>query len=288
MQLIKFKDEFTQLTLMPDLGGAIICWQRLKDGFDILRPLDLKKKDPTARQCAAFALIPWSNRIKPGEIKTANGSFNLSPNTNDSPFAMHGSTWQEAWEVIAQTESSLTLQCHSYYPVELAVKQHIELRHGCLKITFSLIHLDQRPFLHGYGWHPFFYRNENTLIKTEFQAIWNRDEQGLSTEEVDVPNELNFNTFKALPVTLIDHAFSKWNGNCFIQQPDKGYELHLNCLDTDYLILYCPPEQNFFCVEPVSHPINAHHLPNQPGLKYLRKNEKLEWQVSLSYKNLET
>jgi len=37
----------------------------------------------------------------------------------------------------------------------------------------------------------------------------------------------------------------------------------------DYCIVYVPAGRDFFCVEPVDHPINAHNLPGQPGLSLL-------------------
>ncbi|MEB3754154.1 aldose 1-epimerase [Acinetobacter sp. MD2(2019)] len=284
---IQLQDQYTKLTIAPELGGAITRWQRVEDGFDLLRPLTLEhliQSTVTARQSAAFALIPWSNRIAQGGTNTPNGWFELPANTIDSAFAMHGSTWQQAWQVLEQDQHHLRLVCESKSPVHLRVEQQIQLHDGCLTLNFHLTHLDERPFLHGYGWHPFFYRNEYTQLQSQVGQMWHRDEQGLSTHEADLPCDLDFNTIHTLPERLVDHAFSGWQGRCRIQQPDLGYELELTSQDAAYLIMYLPLKQPFFCLEPVSHPINAHHLPNQPGLKYLKQNDELTWQVKLQYK----
>jgi aldose 1-epimerase len=42
-----------------------------------------------------------------------------------------------------------------------------------------------------------------------------------------------------------------------------------------------------FCLEPVSHPIDAFHLPEQPGLQVLQKGESLSLAVSWRFKNLQ-
>ncbi|KPB35512.1 Aldose 1-epimerase family protein [Pseudomonas savastanoi pv. phaseolicola] len=50
--------------------------------------------------------------------------------------------------------------------------------------------------------------------------------------------------------------------------------------------MFCPPGLGFFCFEPVSHPVNAHHLPGRPGLSLLRQEESMELTISLHYKPL--
>lgn len=285
MKIIQLQDQYTKLNIAPELGGAITRWQRLQDGFDLLRPLmlDHVTSNVTARQSAAFALIPWSNRISNGGTNTPDGWFELPANTPDSSFAMHGSTWQATWQVLEHDQNYALLICESHAPVHIQVEQQIRLHEGCLTFDFKLTHLDEKPFLHGYGWHPFFYRNAHTRLTTQTSQMWHRDAQGLSSHEIDLPNDLNFHHSKVLPDRLVDHAFSGWQGQCKIQQPDLGYELELRSCDTDFLIMYLPQQQSFFCLEPVSHPINAHHLPQQPGLKYLRQYEQLIWQVNLKY-----
>ena len=50
------------------------------------------------------------------------------------------------------------------------------------------------------------------------------------------------------------------------------------------LILFSPDgAADFFCAEPVSHPVDAHNLPGQPGLAVLEPGQtmtvrmRLEW-----------
>jgi galactose mutarotase-like enzyme len=50
-------------------------------------------------------------------------------------------------------------------------------------------------------------------------------------------------------------------------------------LRNDYFLLYRPPDQAFFCLEPVTHPIDCFHLPDRPGLRVLRTGESLAMQV---------
>ena len=284
LKKIILSDEQTELVIVPELGGAISSWKRLKDGIDLLRPLaDLPSSLLTARDSAAFSLIPWSNRIDQQGVNTPDGWFDLPLNIQDFPFAMHGSVWQEPWSVEQNSDQTVHLYCKSKYPVALDVEQIISLKNGVLEIHFKITHLDKRAFFYGYGWHPYFVRTSQTRLKTYTEKLWHRSELGLSTHEIELPVGLNFSQLKPLPNMLVDHAFSNWNGTCIVEQADLGYELHLTCLDTEYLIIFCPIDKPFFCLEPVSHPINAHHLPDQPGLKYLKENEQLEWKLKLEY-----
>jgi aldose 1-epimerase len=93
----------------------------------------------------------------------------------------------------------------------------------------------------------------------------------------------------------VDNAFAGWNGECQIIQEDAGYQLDC-CSDSRYYLLYCPieqsptkespTEQNFFCFEPVSHPVNAHHLPGRPGLHLLRHGQSASLHFGLHYRPL--
>jgi aldose 1-epimerase len=50
------------------------------------------------------------------------------------------------------------------------------------------------------------------------------------------------------------------------------------------LILYSPSAQApFLCLEPVSHPVDAHNLPGQPGLVRLAQGESLSAFLALSW-----
>lgn len=286
MALFKLNDGMTELSVAPALGGAIAGWRRLQDNVEFFRALPPKATALTARQLAAFPLIPWSNRIAEGGVDTPEGWFDLPANTDSSLFAMHGSVWQHPWEVVEQDNHHLKLSVVLKSPVALKAVQLIRLYEGKLTLQFEVTHLDDKPFWHGYGWHPFFIRTPFTQLKTSLHQMWLSDEQQLSTQLIDLPDELNFSQLKSLPSEKVDNAFTKWSGHCLIQQPDLDYQLQLYSEDMTYLILYCPQHQPFFCAEPVSHPVNAHHMSGKPGLSLLKKNQQLHWAVSVTYQCL--
>lgn len=286
MDVISLNDGLTELHVVPALGGAIASWTRLSDQHAFFRQLPTELSELTARQLGAFALIPWSNRIAGGGVDTPEGWFTLPANTNDSPFAMHGATWQQAWQVVQQNAQSVELTITLQHPVAIQVRQIITLDKGCLQLAFTVTHIDEKPFWHGFGWHPFFIRTPQTQFKAALKGVWLNDEQQLSKACITIPEDWNFTHLRLLPDQKIDNAFTGWSGQCVIQQPDLGYQLTMTCQDAHYLIVYCPEQLPFFCVEPVSHPINAHHLAGKPGLVLLHKNQQLNWSVSVQYQSM--
>jgi aldose 1-epimerase len=132
--------------------------------------------------------------------------------------------------------------------------------------------------------HPYFPRTANTRLQAPAEQVWLCDAATLPTERVALPAEWDFQQLKTLPKALVDNGFCQWNGHCLIQQPDLGFELECRAHGSDYYLLYCPPGLDFFCVEPVSHPVNAHHLPGRPGLRLLEQGQSMALGLSLHYR----
>ena len=99
------------------------------------------------------------------------------------------------------------------------------------------------------------------------------DAAKLPTRLEPVTEAWDFRQLKGLPEGLVDNGFCGWDGHCVIEQPELGYCLECQASGADYFLLYCPPGLEFFCIEPVSHPVNAHHLAGKPGLKLLEQGQ---------------
>ena len=81
----------------------------------------------------------------------------------------------------------------------------------------------------------------------------------------------------------VEAVLSAIECGCRIEQPDLGYALECQASGADYFLLYCPPGLGFFCIEPVSHPVNAHHLPGRPGLRLLEQGQSTQLDFTLKY-----
>ena len=284
--LLELEDAFTRLTLAPELGGSIVNWTVRSTGQPLLRHADeqaLNTGLPGKLGC--FPLVPWSNRIAERGFDCPDGWLALAPNSPD-PFPIHGSAWQQRWQVVCSTTDEVLLQLDSTEPFAYSARQRFHLSEGRLSIELSVTHLAEHAAWHGLGLHPYLPRSVNTRLQATARQVWMCDEKKMPTQLAALPAEWDFQQPGALPRTLVDNAFCNWDGHCLIQQPDLGYELECQASGSDYYLLYCPPGLAFFCIEPVSHPVNAHHLPGRPGLRLLEQGQSTELAFTLQYRPL--
>lgn len=288
MTLLELEDELTRLTLAPELGASIVNWSVRSTGQPLLRHTDahaLHTGLPGKLGC--FPLAPWSNRIAEGGFDCPDGWLALAPNSISDPLPIHGSAWQQAWHVVSQSADEIVLQLDSTTPFAYRARQRFHLSEGRLSIKLHVTHLAARAAWHGLGLHPYFPRTANTRLQAKAGQVWLCDAGRLPTALASLPAEWDFQQLKGLPETLVDNGFCQWKGHCLIQQPDLGYQLECQAGGSDFYLLYCPPGLDFFCLEPVSHPVNAHHLPGRPGLRLLEQGQSTELSFTLHYRALQ-
>ena len=286
--LLELEDELTHLTLAPELGASIVNWTVRSTGQPLLRHSDahaLNTGLPGKLGC--FPLIPWSNRIAEGGFACPDGWLALTPNSLTDPLPIHGSAWQQPWDVVAQSEDEVILQLDSAMPFAYRARQRLHLSEGKLSIELQVTHLAEKPAWYGLGLHPYLPRTPNTRLQAPARHVWLCDEAKLPTALSPLPMEWDFQQLKSLPEALVDNGFCEWDGHCLIRQPDLGYELQCRATGSDYYLLYCPLGLDFFCIEPVSHPVNAHHLPGRPGLRLLEQGQAVELGLTLQYRSLQ-
>ncbi|MFN3771580.1 aldose 1-epimerase [Ectopseudomonas guguanensis] len=285
--LLTLRDSLTQLTLAPELGASLVNWVRLSDGRALLRHSDEQALDAAnPRRLACYPLLPWSNRIGGGGFATPAGWQSLSANTDHEPLPIHGSAWQQPWQVVDVTSDSASLQLDSQVPFPYRATLQVGLANGCLRLSLHATHLGQQPTWYGLGLHPYLPRTRHTRVQAKADGVWLCGEDKLSSHWVELPEAWNFAEPRLLPQQLVDNAFSHWPGDARIIQTDAGYQLVCHAHGADVFLLFCPQGQNFFCFEPVTHPVNAHHLPQRPGLQLLAPGETCRLHFSLQYQAL--
>lgn len=283
--ILELEDEFTRLTLAPELGGSIVNWTVRSTGQPLLRHSDTHALNTgLPGKLACFPLAPWSNRVSAGGFDCPDGWLTLTPNSLTDPLPIHGSAWQQPWQVVAQSRNDVVLQLDSTTPFAYRAWQRFHLNEGRLSIELHVTHLAERAAWHGLGLHPYLPRTPDTRLQAKAGHVWMCDASKLPTQLSAVPTDWEFQSLKALPDRLVDNGFCEWDGHCLIQQPDLGYELHCQATGSDVFLLYCPPGLDFFCIEPVSHPVDAHHLPGRPGLRLLEHGQTTELGFSLQYR----
>jgi aldose 1-epimerase len=293
-----------KLGLVPAMGGSVAAWQLDRAGFesfDLFRPWDGADYpgDPLRTVRASYPLAPWSNRISGGGFVVAEDgrSFHpIAPNAAGMPYPIHGDAWQQHWQYQQHDPTSLemTLESNRFNgnPHHYRATQTFKLVEGGMEQSLTVTHLGTSPLPYGLGQHPWLPRNELTTLQANVGGVWLSHPDCLpKAHSTDFPPTWDLNSGIPARGSLIDNCYTGWHGTAQITWPDQALQLTLrqsmhsaevsaHSFHPNYLLVYRPTGGDHFCLEPVSHPIDAFHLPGQPGLQVLEKGESLTLAVS--------
>ena len=280
-----------QLGLVPSLGGSVAAWklEREQGLLDLWRPWDEQSLD--LYSMASFAMLPWSNRISGGGFEHGGRVHPMPPNRALEPYPIHGDGWLQPWALTQSEPDALvmTLESHRFAgnPYEYKATQTFRLVAGGLDQSVSVTHLGDSDLPYGLGLHPWFLRSKQTRLQSGVKGVWLSGKDPLPTIHTpDFPETWNLGAGLDVTGTLIDNAFTGWSGKANINWPEHPMRLEMRVPDVHdrgrddgYCLLYRPELGSAFCFEPVTHPIDAFHLPGRPGLHVLQTGECLTLRV---------
>ena len=252
-----------RIALRPDLGGCIAgLWHH---GVPVLRSTEPELL-ALVRKAASYPLVPYSNRIAQGRFAWQGRPYQLALNFDDSPHPLHGVGWQSRWNVEARqgprgpAEVALTLEhrADDGWPFDFSARQLFQLGPTSLRCELSVTNTDQRAAPVGLGWHPFFPRRTRSRLHVECGGRWELDALKLPTQLVPQPG-----VDADVAHLAYDHCFEGWSGPARIR--DERFMLTLRS-SLARLVIYTPPDADFFAVEPVSHVTNAINQPAPSAL----------------------
>lgn len=272
-----------RLGLLPALGGGVAAWQleRPEGRVDLWRPWD--GAAPDRYTFASFPLVPWSNRISGGGFEHERRFHPMQPNRVGEPYPIHGDGWLQAWSCEQPAVDTLVMKLASRHfdgnPYVYAAEQRFTLREGGMDQQLRVTHLGERSLPYGLGLHPYFPRTEGTRLRAPVQGVWLSGADPLPTQHsTTFPATWDINDAPAWG-PLIDNGYTGWAGHAAISWPERRLGLTLRVPSVTpgqgYCLLYRPPEGPFFCFEPITHPIDAFHLPGRPGLRVLNHGESM-------------
>lgn len=246
--------------LAPQAGGAIA---RFRVGeTDLLRPMTAADKaSGHGNNAAAYPLVPFSNRIANGRLDFEGETFQLKPNWPGVAHPMHGDGWSHGWDIVqADGRSAEIVYLHERagmqggWPFRYRARQSYRLEPDRLIVTMAIDNLEDRVVPAGLGLHPFFLREQDTELACRTQAVWLADAEVLPVKRVAVPAEWNFSTPRRVNEVVLDNCFDGWSGAATLTWPSRRLRLDLEASEPfRHVVIYVPPGQPYFCVEPVSH-----------------------------------
>jgi aldose 1-epimerase len=269
--------------ILPDMGGGLAgLWQGDRP---ILRPWSGNPDDgPFALACNL--LLPFSNRISHGGFTFKGQHHPIAPNLPGEPFPIHGDAFQRIWtHHSTQATADLTLTRGSIGPFLYDAQARYALAPNALTITLSLTNRATQTLPYGLGLHPWFPRDAATRLQFHATGCWPETAQHLPATQAPLPLHPNPWADPApLPDAWINQGFSGWDSHARITQGPAATSLNLTATGLTTALLYSPSATaDFFCFEPVTHPVDAHNLRGQPGLAALAQDANLNASLTLTW-----
>ena len=249
----------SRLVLAPTVGGGVAryAWR----GVDLLRPATtagLEAGDPLV--LGNFPLAPFAGRIARGRFLFEDRRIALTPNLAGEGDAIHGQTWRLPWRLETRSASTARLTVEhaaGEWPWDYAATQDFALGTRDLVHTLTVINRSTRPMPAGLGLHPYFPRRRGTRLWARVSGVFLAPDQPPAPS----PTGWDWNDDRRIE-KAVDHQFNGWGGLARVTWPDLGLALEMTS-DARFLVVYAPPGQDYFCVEPVCHQLNAVNL--SPG-----------------------
>ncbi|MFL9879542.1 aldose 1-epimerase [Herbaspirillum rhizosphaerae] len=264
-----------RLSVLPTLGASVAAWDLQWRGqwTPLFRPWAGSSDLYTT---ACFPLVPWSNRITEGGFMHKGLHYPVLQNRAGENYPIHGDGWLQAWQAEAYTDNSvvLTLSSEQYDgdPYTYSATQTLTLRDDGLQIDLQVTNRGAEELPFGLGLHPYFPRNAATRLQSRADGVWLCGADPIPTGHTQsFPATFDYNQFATVDFPadgpLIDNCFTGWDGVSRIDYPDRGLRIEMRMEDCNgYSLMYRPPGLDYFCLEPITHPIDAFHMPDRDGL----------------------
>ncbi|WP_245437664.1 MULTISPECIES: aldose 1-epimerase [unclassified Mesorhizobium] len=259
---IELADGRASLVVCPREGAAILRYDALRPGR---APTPLLEPSRGLLKFGSQLLIPWSNRISGGGFEFDGRFHAIEPNVEGERFPLHGDAFQRPWRLTRRTgtEIELALEDGAIGPYRYHASVRYALEEGALSAVLAVENRAAIRLPYGLGFHPWFPRRPRTLLQASAHSVWLEDERHLPTGVVPLASrpDWDFSQASPLPDAWVNNAFEGWNGHASIIQPDDAIALTVEASPSlNVFVLYSPArDADFFCFEPVSHVVDAHH-----------------------------
>jgi aldose 1-epimerase len=273
---IELDNGILRLRFVPEVGGSLTDWSARLAGEWV--PILRRAREPLARSSAgaSFTLAPWSNRLRDGRFRFQGRIHQLR---GAEKHAIHGDVRDRPWRLTRHEPTEALLEFRSRdvpdpnfpFPFDARVRYVLD---GRMLVTgLELSNAGTEPMPAGGGFHPYFNRalggrDENVELRFDVSGVYPAGDPPLPTgPPVALPPAQDFSRRRPLDVAL-DHCFSGWDGAAELYWPASDVSVRMQANEAlSHLILYSPPGEPFFALEPVANANDGFNLAaaGQPG-----------------------
>jgi len=137
----------------------------------------------------------------------------------------------------------------------------------------------------GMGLHPYFVRTPLAAITAKTEKMRVNDSENMPLRLQSVQESEYLSQGLIVNQKALDNIFSGWNREVLISWPEWKAALKISAeAPLDFMVIFTPQDEDYFCVEPVSHVTDAFNLLDRgdsgTGAKILLPDEILEAKIS--------
>jgi aldose 1-epimerase len=284
MTAIELSNVAARIVVRPDLGAGLTAFDVRRDGEwqPVLRRVDPATAHPFA--LSNILLVPFSGRVSGGGF-LFDGRFHALPrNMETEAYPLHGNAFSASWTVTDSAEDRITMTLGSEGPGPFRYDATLSYRlEGAgLIMELDIVNRAAIRLPYGAGFHPWFVRDPDTILSAPARGVWLEETDHLpkAYEPLDRHPDMDFNPPRRLPPRWINNWFDGWSGEARIEWPGRGLAVTVEASEAlrQYVVFSPSGEADYFCFEPVSHPVDAFNLeggPEQHGMTVLEPGEAL-------------
>jgi len=263
LKVINLQNKNIKLDLLPEIGGRIRSLSY--DDFYVLRPIPLQDLNSIKLfKGGSFPLVPFSNRIKNAKFNFKGSEYNL--NQNAFPHAIHGHGYLSEWSILEQSKSSAIIiyrhQAHKLgWPWSYEITQSIYLKNYSCIIELKLMNNSKSIMPFGFGIHPFFNFNDKIKLKFNASKEWIGQPEDFPIKTKPIENNFSLKDGNELWKNEKTVCYENFDGKVQIIWPYKKKKITMKVDKIfNHLIVHVPKVEEYFCIEPVSHPTDSFNL----------------------------
>lgn len=270
MAPLSLSNATSRITIRPDLGAGLTSFDVLHRGAwtPVFRSVDPETEHPFG--LSNILLIPFSGRVSGGGFAFDGRFHPVEPNMPAERYPIHGSGFSAAWTVADRTDEAVVLTLEGKGPGPFRYDASVTYRLEGQNLVMELAATNRAAIAlpYGVGFHPWFVRDRDTFLTARSDRVWleQADHLPRSVESVSDHPELDFNTRRKLPRSWVNNWFAGWDRGARIDWPDRGLSVLVEASENlgQYVLFSPSGDADFFCFEPVSHPVDAFNLPEGP------------------------
>lgn len=258
-------------------GGTLLSLVSLQHQRTILR--EGQGKQPG--DCGLFPMLPVANRVAGNRFMLRDDEVVLPQHEADEIFFLHGDGWLKRWEVVTVSESQCLLRLRSRHACgyDYTAELGYQLRQNELHASLTITHCGEKAMLYGCGFHPFFAFDAHSTVQFSAGGYWPEGDLHLPLPwQSDIPPYADFTCAQYGEDAWLNVGYSGWSGQAVIRNDVMTVTL---LAQTPWLMLFRMSGDEFLCLEPQTHPVNAHNLQGQPGLQVLAKGEQCHFAMQI-------